>query len=99
MLEAFGAVDEQVRRMRKGGLMGGLPGKGSFRVRVAPRFMRDASKCDTGVLYDFAVEFKGCGDRDKGKRIGQAVADLQISIVSFKASGRQFNGGDKLVRL
>ena len=96
---APGALQQQVRSFGECALANALSAQGGFGRRISPRLVRDATQRQACLLDRVALEFERRCHRDQCKRIGQAVADLQVRVVRVKALPRKLDGRDDLAGL
>jgi len=61
------------------------PRKNIFGGLVAPWFVRNAAKGKSGFLYRVAFQFDAHRDGDKRERVGESVADFEISVIFREA--------------
>ena len=97
VLVAFGVAQQEVGGVRESACARALAAQRRFGRRIAPRLVRDAAERQARLLDRAAFKFQRGRDRYQRERIGQPVADLQVSVVRRKALRRQLDRGDDLV--
>ena len=96
--KAFGLAQNEIGRMRKRCLVGRPAGEPGFGLRIAPRLVCNATQRETRLLDRAAVELEADRDRYQCERIGEPVANLEVSVVCRKSLRRHLDRGHELIR-
>src|SRR5438874_1687547 len=91
MLEALGIAQQDVRSAGERRLVGSLPVQCRFGRYVAPWLVRDAAERQACLFDRVSFELERGRDRYERERVGEAIADLQISVIYRKARCGKLN--------
>src|SRR5512132_893810 len=97
MGKAFGALQNEIGRIAERFSAGLLAYKALFGVQHAPGSMGDATQCEASLLDRASLKLETGGDRDQSEGVGEAIPDLQITVVARESFGRQLDRSDDLI--
>src|SRR5262249_41929873 len=97
--ETLGLAQHEIGRLRESRRIGGLPAQRRFGLQIAPGLVGDAAERETGFLDGSTFELEPDGDGYESERVGEAIANLEISVVGRESAGRELDRRDDLTRL
>src|SRR5215470_11343222 len=79
--ETFGLAQQDIGRLPESPRVGRPSAQRSFGLQIAPRLVGDTAQRKAGVLDGAAFELESGGDRNERERVGEAIANFEISVV------------------